>query len=144
MSRPYLFGPVSAEFAEQNLQRHCAAGLCRTFDHGSDADISLERHSTWSSFAASLPQGFQPEFITLWLPYRTIPGWLLSAPVPLVGLAGDWNVLWHHYRRLSPRLDLVISDTRGVELLRAPAFRMRLLVSSSAARVSSWRTRRSQ
>ncbi len=51
------------------------------------------------------------------LHYTSIPPALWSAPVPLVGLAGDWNLLWHHYRRALPRCDLVLTDTLGVETL---------------------------
>lgn len=37
---------------------------------------------------------------------------------PLVGLAVDWNLQWHHYRaRALPRCDLILTDTHGVDVL---------------------------
>ena len=46
-----------------------------------------------------------------------MPSCLWSAPVPLVGLTGDWNLLWHGYRRWLPRCDLALTDSGGVEAI---------------------------
>jgi tetratricopeptide (TPR) repeat protein len=43
--------------------------------------------------------------------------------VPLVGLAQDWNLLWHTYRHLLPHVDRVLTDTVGVELLAKEGIR---------------------
>ncbi len=116
MSR-YLFGPVSKQFAEQNLSQKHQAGNCLVFDVASDADLILSPRDTWESFCAKLPAGWQPEFIALYLQYRTIPCWLGSAPVPVVALAGDWNLQWHSYRLQAPFYDLLLADTLGAELM---------------------------
>src|SRR5262249_14205976 len=42
---------------------------------------------------------------------------LWSAPVPLIGWAPDWNLLWHGYRRRLRGCDLVLTDTAGVEAM---------------------------
>jgi len=65
-----------------------------------------------------LPADWRPDFIVLYLPYTTIPRSLWSAPVPVIGLAPDWNLLWHYYRRQLHTCDLVLTDTAGVETLR--------------------------
>src|SRR5205823_6617742 len=49
----------------------------------------------------------------LW--YASIPAWPWQAPVPLVGLAGDWNLQYHLLRSL-PGCELYLTDSRGVEL----------------------------
>src|SRR5205085_2096925 len=64
-----------------------------------------------------LPSGWQADYVVLYLPYTSVPPCLGLAPVPLVGLAADWNLLWHHYRRCLRRCDLVLTDTPGVEAL---------------------------
>src|SRR5205807_472767 len=42
---------------------------------------------------------------------------LWSAPVPLVGLAADWSLLFHYFRRRPHDCDLLLTDTCGVECL---------------------------
>jgi len=113
----YLFGPVSHEFAEDNLAAPRAAGSCLAFSYGPDADLLVKPDDTWESFQSRFPAGWRPDFIALYLPYRTVPACLWSAPVPLVGLAGDWNLLWHCYRGQLQRCELVLCDTAGAERL---------------------------
>jgi len=115
MGRRYLFGPVTTTFAEQNLWRHVESGNCLVFGH--DGPMSIGPLDTWESIAARFPADWRPDFIALQLQYNTIPLVLWQAPMPIVGLAGDWNLLWHHYRRVLPRCDLVLTDTAGVEKL---------------------------
>src|SRR5438094_5405971 len=116
MTRRYLFGPVIAAFAEQNLQRARQAGDCLTFGYAG-ADIQIQPSDTWESLCSRLPSGWRPDFVALYLPYRTVPTCLWTAPVPLVGLAADWTLLWHQYRLTLPMCDLVLTDTAGVETL---------------------------
>jgi glycosyltransferase involved in cell wall biosynthesis/predicted Zn-dependent protease len=52
------------------------------------------------------------------LQYQAVPARLWQAPVPVVALAGDWNLLWHGYRLLARFADLVLTDAVGAELLR--------------------------
>jgi hypothetical protein len=51
------------------------------------------------------------------LAYTTVPAALWTAPVPLVGLAADANLLWHGYRRVLPRCDVVLTDAPGAAAL---------------------------
>src|SRR5262249_40944606 len=56
--------------------------------------------------------------LALWLPYGAVPEALWAAAVPVVGLAADWNLLWHAYRHLLPRCDWVLADEPGTRALR--------------------------
>src|SRR5713226_9148045 len=114
----FLFGPVTTAFAEENLRRFREAGTCLAFGPAGTSDISIAPSDTWDSVLAKLPERWQPDFVALWLPYTTIPSGFWSAPVPLIGLAADWNLLWHQYRRCLRRCDLVLTDATGVEVMR--------------------------
>jgi glycosyltransferase involved in cell wall biosynthesis/tetratricopeptide (TPR) repeat protein len=113
----YLFGPVSTAFGEQHVQRYREAGECLLFGHGQDTDVPLRKGDSWESLLARCPYGFRPDFIVLMLQYRIVPFWIFSAPVPIIALAGDWNLLWHLYRTCLPSCDLVLIDSLGVEAL---------------------------
>ena len=63
--------------------------------------------------ARRLPADWQPDFVVLYLPYSSVPAGLWLAPVPLVGLALDWHLLWHDYRQRLPMCDLVLTDPAG-------------------------------
>src|SRR5262245_58396692 len=113
----YLFGPVPAAFADQNLHPQRQAGACVAFGPTADMDLTIGLDDTWDGLCGRLPAGWRPDFIVLNLGYATVPAGLWSAPVPLVGLAKDWNLLWHAYRRQLPHCDLVLTDAEGVETL---------------------------
>jgi GT2 family glycosyltransferase len=116
MSRRYLFGPVTRAFADQCLRRQRQAGDCLAF--GKDGpDLTIGPNDSWQTVLGRLPHDWRPDFVALYLPYTTVPGCLWSAPVPLVGLAADWNLQWHYFRRCLPRCDRVLTDTAGVEAL---------------------------
>jgi len=115
MARRHLFGPVSPRFVEQNLYRHCQSGDCLAFDATGATSFAIGMADTWDGIAARWPAGWQPDFAVLDLHYTMIPPCLWQAPVPLIGLAQDWNLLWHAYRRLLHHVDLVLTDTGGVE-----------------------------
>jgi len=117
MALRYLFGPVDAAFADQCLHAPRQRGDCVAFDLRDGADLTIGFADTWSDVSSRFPAGWQPDFVALYLPYRTIPPCLWSSPVPIVGLAADWNLLWHYYRRCLPGCDLVLTDTMGVETL---------------------------
>lgn len=117
MGRRYLFGPVAA-FPAENLLQFRAAGDCLTFGASGKADISITSCASWSEFCARLPADWRPEFIALYLAYSGAPEWLWSAPLPLVGLAADWNFLWSHYRHCLRGLELILTDTTGVEKMQ--------------------------
>ena len=117
MPRHYLFGPVTPLYADQNLYRHRQARQCLAFDEQGATDLAIGQGDAWESICARLPDGWQPDFIVLQLAYTTIPPALWKAPVPLIGLASDWNLLWHHYRRQLRRCDLVLTDAAGVDVM---------------------------
>jgi Glycosyl transferases group 1 len=117
MNRRYLFGPVSAAFADQSLYRARQAGECLAFDPAGTTDLAIGPGDDWPTVCQKLPPRCTPDFLVLYLPYTTIPPALWSAPVPIVGLAADWNLLWHAYRRRLPGCDLVLTDTAGVEVM---------------------------
>jgi GT2 family glycosyltransferase/tetratricopeptide (TPR) repeat protein len=117
MSLRYLFGPVTPDFAGQYLDGPRRAGDCLAFDAAGATDLAVAPADTWDDVCCRLPPGWRPDFVALYLPYTSVPAGLWSAPVPLVGLAADWSLLWHHYRRCLRRCDLVLTDTGGAEAL---------------------------
>ena len=119
MPRRYLFGPVTRAFADENLSGPRASGQCLAFDAEGMVECAIRPDDSWETFSERLPADWRPDFIALYLPYTSIPACLWSAPVPLVGLAADGNLLWHWYRHCLPRCDLVLTDVAGVEAMRA-------------------------
>src|SRR5262245_49043454 len=117
MATRYLFGPVSPFFANEHLHGARQTGNCQTFDLKDGPDLTIAPSDCWEAVCSRFPSGWQPDFIVLYLPYRTVPACLWSAPIPRVGLAGDWNLLWHSYRRQLPLCELVLTDTQGKEKL---------------------------
>jgi len=118
MPLKYLFGPVDAAYADDNLSAPRAAGNCLTFNSEGNLDLTIGWGEHWDDVSKRLPAGWTPDFIALFLPFTAVPDLFWSAPVPLVGLAGDWHLLWHQYRFALPLCDLVFSDSRGVEAFR--------------------------
>lgn len=116
----FLLGPVSGEFARRNLADSRAAGECLCFGPG--ADIPVEPGDGWSDLQGRLPAEWRPECVVLWLAYTHIPPAVWDAPVPLVGLAADWGLLWHGYRHIAPLCDAVLADPPGAERFRADGF----------------------
>jgi GT2 family glycosyltransferase/Tfp pilus assembly protein PilF len=117
MQRRYLFGPVDRNFADRTLARLRETGECLAFNADGNVDLQITSDDTWEAIASRLPAGWQPEFVALYLPYKRIPPALWRAPVPLIGLAADWNMLWHWYRHCLRRCDVILTDTLGVEAL---------------------------
>ena len=62
------------------------------------------------SLLARLPLGWRPDAVFLSLCYTTLPRRLWAAPVPLIGVAADWGLLWHGYRRVFPLCERVLTD----------------------------------
>lgn len=118
MTTRCLFGPVTQGFAEQHLRWARHQGNCLAFNSAGDLDMTIDSACTWEKVLAGLPDGRAPDFLVLYLPYTIIPAALWSAPVPIIGLAPDWNLQWHYYRRCLPRCDLVLTDTMGVEVMQ--------------------------
>ncbi len=113
----YLFGPVTAAYAAEKLHEQRQAGACLAFNPTGDVDLLVTATDDWATVLGRLPAGWQPDFVVVNLGYTSVPGCFWSQPLPLVGLAQDWNLLWHLYRRRLPQCELVLTDTLGVETL---------------------------
>ena len=110
----YLFGPVERFYADDNLAKARQDGQCLAFAP-SGADLVIRHDDRWEDVRARLPAGWSPDVIVLMLAYTSIPAGLWEAPIPLIGLALDWHLLWHRYRFALPRCDMVVTDAWGVE-----------------------------
>src|SRR5436190_3871311 len=115
MTRRYLFGPVSAEFASCHLHRQRRAGQCQAFDPAGHTDLRVGLGDSWEDVAARLPAGWQPDFVVLNLGPQTIPAALWSAPMPVVGVARNARLLWHYYAHVLPSCDLVLAQPTAAE-----------------------------
>lgn len=118
MSR-YLFGPTTAEFARDKLALPRATRDCLTFDSTGQSDLRFGHEDSWSEVSARFPAGWKPDFIALFPSYSVIPAGIWEAPIPIVVLAVDWNLLWHQYREIVPHCELVLTDPAGVEAFNA-------------------------
>jgi tetratricopeptide (TPR) repeat protein len=113
----YLFGPVAAAFAEQHLQSARVRGDCLAFNAAGDTDLTIGLADSWETVQARLPPGWQADLVVLYLPHTTVPAGLWSAPLPLVGLATNWDRCWHAYRRSLRRCELILTDAAGAEVM---------------------------
>src|SRR5207245_3237545 len=111
------FGPVTPTFADEHLREVRQRGECLVFNAEGTVDVRLTPGETWSTLLGRLPGAWQPDCVALYLPYTTIPSCLWSAPVPVIGLAADWNLLFHCYRACLPLCDLVITGPVGEKAL---------------------------
>ena len=102
----FLFGPTTGEFADTYLGGLRRDGSCLAFGP-TGVDLTVGPETCWDDLAAQLPAGWRPDLVTLWLNYTAVPDCLWSAPVPIVGLATDWNLLWHEYRQILPYCDAI-------------------------------------
>jgi glycosyltransferase involved in cell wall biosynthesis/Flp pilus assembly protein TadD len=117
MSLRYLYGPVPRDFSKENLRAERDAGRCLTFGWYPGQDLMLADGGTWDGLLARLPEGWRPDFVALTPAYARVPGYLWSAPVPLVALAADWNFLWTYYRVRLRQCEVVLTDRAGVAAL---------------------------
>ncbi len=117
MPRCYLFGPVTAEFADRNLSGSRQRMECLTFDEAGTADVPLTPADTWEAVCGRLPPGWRPDFIVLYLRAGAIPPCLWQAPVPLVGVTGTKEDGSATDAGLLLACDLVLADCAAVETL---------------------------
>ena len=123
MSLRYLLGPVSAHQSWRCWHQPRQQGLCRAFNAIGDLDVRIAYEDRWEDVLRRLPEGWQPDFLLLELSGTAIPPALWRAPLPLVGLAADWDMQWHAYRHLLPLCDLVLTDSLGTEWMHRAGFR---------------------
>ena len=112
----FLFGPTTNDFADIYLGEVRSAGRCLAFGPGG-VDLAVGPEACWDYVAAQFPPGWRPDLVALWLNYSGVPDCLWSAPVPIIGLATDWNLLWHEYRPVLPFCDAVLTDEPGVDVV---------------------------
>jgi glycosyltransferase involved in cell wall biosynthesis/Flp pilus assembly protein TadD len=117
MALRYLFGPVTSHFVEQNLGEAGARGSCIAFG-SAGSELVLDGAKSSDDVCRRLPEAWQPDLVVLYLPYTSIASGLWSAPVPIVGLAADWNLQFQQFRRQLKSCDLVLTDTAGLECFR--------------------------
>src|SRR5690606_4579561 len=72
----------------------------------------------WAAVLAALPPGWEPDAVLVRPGYTSLPDWVWAAPVPVVALAHDPDLLWHPYRGLLPLADLVLTDAPAAARLR--------------------------
>src|SRR5205823_10663433 len=98
MGRRCLFGPVSSEFAENHLHQPRQSGECLAFNSTGTTDLAIQLADAWETIIKKLPDVWHPEFVFLDLAHARVPTALWNAAIPLVGLARNWEMLWHSYR----------------------------------------------
>src|SRR5688572_13985451 len=114
----YLFGPLRAAYADSHVSRTRQAGECICFSSETGGDVQIALNDSWDDVLARLPAGVQLDAIVLVLDYTAIPRAIWTQPAPIIGLAPDWDLLWHLYRRQLRRCDLVLTDSVGAERMR--------------------------
>jgi tetratricopeptide (TPR) repeat protein len=127
MLRRCLVGPVSKPFADRHLLPFRQAGQCLAF--GPDGpDVVVRWRDSWPAICRRLPPGWQPDFVVLCLAYTRTPPSFAAAPVPVVGYAPDWPILWHAHRHAAAWCDRLWSDAAGMHRLAAAGFDQALCV----------------
>jgi len=64
MCRRYLFGPVTATFADQNLFQQRQGGNCLAFGPAGP-DIRINYADGWEAISACFPAGWKPDIVSL-------------------------------------------------------------------------------
>jgi GT2 family glycosyltransferase/predicted Zn-dependent protease len=93
------------------------------FGPGEGLDLVVQPGDTWEVLQGRLPLDFAPDFVVVSPAYSEVPQAVWEAPIPVVALAPDWNLLWHRYRAVAPRCELLLTDRAGVEAFRAAGVR---------------------
>lgn len=107
----YFLGPTDPGFAVRYFE------ASRAPEHVAAFSIEdLSKSDSWEAFASGTARrGMAPEALIIMLGYRSFPDWLWDAPVPIIGLAPDWNLLWHYYRTVAPLCDIILTDEPGCQ-----------------------------
>ena len=113
----YALGPLP-RLASPDLLFHARRrGECLVFGSSGPVNATIPLNGSWDDLVAAAG-GSPPDILVLWLPFTPIPRRLWDSPVKIVGLAPHWPLQWHWLRRVMHRCDLVLSDAKGVELMR--------------------------
>jgi tetratricopeptide (TPR) repeat protein len=118
MPHRFLVGPLAPEEAHRSWAAPRAAGSCLCFNRSNQLDLTIVPGDSWDDVRRRFPESWQPDFILLNLAFHTVPAGLWRAPLPLIGLAADWDVQWHSYRAVLPWCDHVLTDSPGVAVMR--------------------------
>lgn len=108
----YLLGPVPTAF---NRDTFAPTNDGRFFGSPGEQAINLASEASCDEILKQLPDDWRPECLVLWLSHASIAPALWKAPVPIIGLATDSDVLVHLYRRILPRCDLVFGSAPSVQ-----------------------------
>jgi glycosyltransferase involved in cell wall biosynthesis/tetratricopeptide (TPR) repeat protein len=110
----FLFGPVDdPDLLDRTAAPRVAEGRWAAFPAACPS---------YSAAAAWFGPGEEPAAILWWPGYTSMPAWLPSAPVPLLAVAHDPNLLWHQYREQLAIADLVLTDLPSAERFRRAGF----------------------
>jgi hypothetical protein len=109
----YLIGPRDRGELAAALPSGTREGDALPFDRH-----DLDAAGSWRGLCDRRAGGREPDLVFLHLAYQSIPAWLWSAPVPLVGLAADAQALWGWCRHALPLCERVLADGPTVERLR--------------------------
>src|SRR5262249_62127813 len=76
-------------------------------------DLVVRWGDTWPELCRRLPHAWQPDFVLLCLAYTRTPPDFAAAPIPVIGYAPDWPILWHAYRQQATWCDRLWTDAAG-------------------------------
>jgi glycosyltransferase involved in cell wall biosynthesis len=116
MSSPprFLFGPIDdPDLLDRTAAPRVTEGRWSVFPAACPS---------YSAAAAWFGPGEEPAAILWWPGYSSMPAWLPTAPIPLVAVAHDPNLLWHQYREQLAVADLVLTDLPSAERFRRAGF----------------------
>jgi glycosyltransferase involved in cell wall biosynthesis/Tfp pilus assembly protein PilF/predicted O-methyltransferase YrrM len=103
----FLFGPtVNDTFTDRFLKAAVDSGRWTTFPTSC---------ASWEAATAGMTE--LPEVLLVWPGYTSVPSWVWTAPVPVVALAHDPNLLWSGFRHTLPLADLILTDAPSAERL---------------------------
>lgn len=84
------------------------------------SDEGLHWNDTLETLLASLPPGWEPDWVIWWLPeyLRIMPG-IEECPYPTLLVISDWNVGSEPLCRMAEAFDVVATDTLGFQRLKS-------------------------
>ncbi len=85
-------------------------------------EIPFTPSDSWAEIQSRFPQDWSPDFVAYWGGYTDLPRCFLEAPVPLVLLAPDSNLLGHAYAHLSDWFELALTDAPSVSFMKSLEF----------------------